>query len=99
MIAVRRLRTDGSAGDVEVLPAAIASSLFENREAVPANGGRTDTAIPEGLPHIDPGVEVHGLTDRDPEFFEKQQQADKDKMLHDAAGDRMQRGAPRQKGR
>lgn len=26
----------------------------------------------EGLPHIDENVEVLGLTDRDPEFFEKQ---------------------------
>lgn len=50
----------------------IAERLILDGKAFPANGLRAVEPTPEGLPHIDERVEVHGLTDRVPEFFEQQ---------------------------
>lgn len=95
-MAIRR--TAGA--PVEVVPEYQARVLLEHG-AISANG-TTPAPIDDGIPHIDEFVEVHGLTDRDPEFFEKQGE----RIAHEAVAaalpmapvDRMQRGHHR-KGR
>lgn len=86
-MAVRRV----AEGPVEVLPDAIADGLIKAGTAFPANG-RAPEPESMGVPEIDDGVEVHGLTDREPDFFEKQ---GRDKAMADAPIDRMFRGKHR----
>jgi len=65
-MAIRRV----AGAPIEVLPDPIATRLLLDGGAIPANGWSAQA--PRELQHVDEGVEVHGLTDRDPEFFEKQ---------------------------
>jgi hypothetical protein len=96
LIAIRR-----SAGaPVELLPDYRARVLLE-QGAIPANG-HVDEADEVGIPHIDERVEVLGLTDRDPEFFENQAAqegaAAVERAFPGPPADRMHRGS-RRKGR
>jgi len=93
-MAIRR--TAGA--PIEVLPDPIATRLLLDGGAIPANGWAP--AASRELQLVDERVEVLGLTDRDPEFFEKQA-ANATGMTADlpmAPVDKMQR-SQRRKGR
>lgn len=96
-MAIRR----AEGAPVEVLADPIAERLILDGRAMPANGTRTVEPAAEDLPEIDERVDVVGLTDRDPEFFEKQA-ATATGMTADlpmAPVDRMQRPGRRKGGR
>jgi hypothetical protein len=88
---------------VEVLPDPIACRLLEDGRAIPANGPKPSARPATGIPHVDERAEVLGLTDRDPEFFEKQDERERaegvDKAFDGPPVDRMAHGAARKKGR
>lgn len=71
MIAVRLVQDGKAADEVTLIPNYRARVLLESGRAIPANGHVPEPEAEE-LPHIDENLDVHGLTDRDPEFFERQ---------------------------
>jgi len=93
-MAIRRI-VDGEPGAAEALPDSVAALLIRDGLAVPANGPTPTIEPADGLPHIDERAEVLGLTDRDPEFFEKQTEEERAKAIERPPQDRMSRGGKR----
>jgi hypothetical protein len=94
VIAVRRLEGGIPSQSVEVVAEFRAKVMFERGEAVPANSAGIAAAMTLEDQHVEDDVEVPGLTDNDPEFFEKQK-AREDRKDMRSPTDRMHRGGKR----
>lgn len=101
MIALRRIENGQPSTTVEVVPDFVARVLLEKHEAIPANQTPPPESVVDTVAdrHIDDALEVVGLTDRDPAFFEEQARREKEekarKALDGPPQDRMQRGGRR----